>query len=91
MRVPYTTDDWNNCPNCGASFQGGPIPKKEREFFGGVTHYSTRVSVYDRESDREIGFMCPRCCKTWEHGLKQGKGLITAIADRSTSLHIASN
>lgn len=53
------------CPLCGADLTGPPIPEKDREAFGGKTHFSRRISVYDRNLDRPTHHCCPDCGGEW--------------------------
>jgi len=51
--------DPGNCPNCGVSFQGAPIPEKDRHLFGGFTHFSRLIGI--SENDRIARWLCPDC------------------------------
>jgi hypothetical protein len=56
-----------NCPFCGVSFQGDPIPEGLRaEYYGGSTHYSRLIAIYDRDRDRTVAWRCPDCHKEWD-------------------------
>lgn len=60
----------DTCPKCGASWVGEPIPENQRELFGGKTHFSRRINVYDRGKDRTVALRCPDCgdqvARDWE-------------------------
>lgn len=49
------------CPHCKADLRDKLIPDDAREYFGNATHYSRRISIYDRERDRTVGWRCPDC------------------------------
>lgn len=49
------------CPNCKANWQGDPIPPKHQSLFGGSTHYSRLIAIYDVEKDRTVAWLCPDC------------------------------
>ena len=51
------------CPHCDADFQDEPIPEKDREAYGGHTHFSRLIAVYSRELDRTTHYRCPDCGK----------------------------
>ena len=56
----------DKCPQCGADFQGKPIPAEDQHLFGGETHFSRRISIYSREPDRTTHYKCPDCGHVWE-------------------------
>lgn len=51
----------DNCPACGVSLIGEPIPEKDREFFGGETHFGREIGIYDERTDRTVAWECPDC------------------------------
>lgn len=53
------------CPHCGVSFEGEPIPEQDRESFGGQTHFSRVIGLYDVGVDRTVAWKCPDCGHTW--------------------------
>ena len=53
------TADW--CPKCGADWTGPPIPPEHLDNYGGATHYSRVIAIYDRELDRTVAWECPDC------------------------------
>ena len=61
-----TTIDPASCPKCQRSFKGKPIPKRDQEAFGGETHFSVLIGVYDMDKDRTVAWRCPFCAHQWE-------------------------
>ena len=57
-------DSKEQCPECGAEFQGSPIPEEQQEAFG-ATHFSRKISIYSREKDRTVAWLCPDCNHKW--------------------------
>ncbi len=55
----------DNCPACGASLVGDPIPEDAREHHGGATHYRREIGIYDRSLDRTVAYRCPDCGHEW--------------------------
>jgi predicted RNA-binding Zn-ribbon protein involved in translation (DUF1610 family) len=55
----------NYCPRCGVSFQGAPIPEEDRASFGGQTHFTRVIGIYDVVVDRTTAWRCPDCGHTW--------------------------
>ena len=59
-------DDPKTCPQCGVSFQGQEIPKDFQEkYYGGQTHYSRVIGLYDMEKDKVTMWQCPDCKHQW--------------------------
>lgn len=54
------------CPKCNVSFKGNEIPEKDREAFGGLTHFDRKIMCYDIDLDRTTGYMCPDCGYRWD-------------------------
>jgi hypothetical protein len=54
------------CPLCKASLRASPIPEEQRHHYGGATHYSDVIGVYDHARDRTTHWRCPECGGTWE-------------------------
>lgn len=53
-----------NCPHCGVSLQGEPIPEDQRgKWYGGATHYSRTIG-YSRHDYVQF-WICPDCGGTW--------------------------
>jgi len=63
----------NNCPYCGASWVGDPIPEESQESYG-ATHFKREIGLYDMELDITIAFKCPDCeGEVWRNGeLRKG-------------------
>jgi len=53
----------DNCPSCGASFQGGMIPEDQRHLFGGKAHFSRMIGIVI--NDRVVCWRCPDCGHMW--------------------------
>jgi hypothetical protein len=54
------------CPKCNADLKGEPIPEQYRSMYGGKTHYSRTIGLYDRGLDRTTHWLCPDCKGRWE-------------------------
>jgi len=55
-----------NCPKCGKSFEGDPIPKDVREQMGySSTHYSNLLCGITQGLDRVTHYQCPFCGVVW--------------------------
>lgn len=52
------------CPHCGVSLQGDPIPEPSQPMYG-ATHFSRKIGIYSRETDRTVAWRCPDCEKEW--------------------------
>lgn len=55
-----------SCNNCGASFQGSPIPEDQQPLYGGKTHFSLRMGVeypynHPQHYDGISEWRCPFC------------------------------
>ena len=53
----------DNCPNCGVSFIGGPIPEDIVENYSG-THWRREIGIdggYIGVYDGTVAYMCPDC------------------------------
>lgn len=61
----------DTCPLCHADLTGEPIPEASREHYGQHTHFSRRISIYDRSRDRTVAWQCPDCGGTWERMEKE--------------------
>lgn len=54
------------CPHCGSDLTGPEIPEELRaEYYGGQTHYSRKIGIYDQNLDYTIAWECPDCGKRW--------------------------
>jgi len=49
------------CPHCDTSLIGEPIPEKDREAFGGATHFQRQIAVEILGEDRVSYVRCPDC------------------------------
>jgi hypothetical protein len=54
-----------DCPNCGVSLQGEPIPEDQQEAFG-ATHFSRKIGISSWEQDRTTHWQCPDCDHRWD-------------------------
>lgn len=50
-----------DCPHCGASMDGGPIPEDSRHLYGPPYRWSRAIGIYSVERDRTVRFECPDC------------------------------
>lgn len=57
----------SECPHCKANLVGEEILEAARENYGGHSHFSRLVGIYDRDRDRTSHFVCPDCGKRIEH------------------------
>lgn len=62
IKVDHTTTE---CPECHANWQAEEIPVALREWFGGASHYSRLIAVYDRATDKTVTYVCPDCDARW--------------------------
>jgi hypothetical protein len=67
MTVPQKPHNNNKetCPICASDLEGDEIPELERLHFGGKTHFSRKIAIYDRDADRTVAFECPDCGERW--------------------------
>lgn len=56
---PAVTGDEPECPQCGKSWLGDPIPETAREHFGGATHFRRCIAI--ECGGRVEHFKCPDC------------------------------
>lgn len=61
MTTPY------ECPHCHHDLRGLPIAEGWREAYGGLTHFTQALSLFDRETLRTTGWRCPHCHGEWPH------------------------
>ncbi len=54
------------CPKCAVSLQGPPIPEKYLAMYGGKTHFSRALGLYDRDRDSTTHWKCPDCGHVWD-------------------------
>ena len=61
----------DNCPNCGVTWIGEPIPDSDREFFGGKTHFRREIGVEIRgKYDGVDHWKCPDCLATFDRSYR---------------------
>lgn len=53
------------CPKCKGSLRGSQIPTQHQDAYGGATHYSRAISVYDSRRDEAVAWQCPDCAAEW--------------------------
>ena len=74
-------DRCGNCPSCGVSFQGEPIPVEHRDkYYGGKTHFSRLIGISDMSLDCVVQWQCPDCGHTWGRDIKE----LRVVADPSS-------
>lgn len=61
-----TTLEVPDCPGCGASWIGDPIPDSARKSYGDATHFQRRIAVYSREQDMTVAWKCPDCGRVFD-------------------------
>lgn len=54
-----------NCPHCGVSLLGDPIPEENQKYYAG-THWKREIGIYDWGKDRTVAYQCPDCKKQWK-------------------------
>jgi len=72
-------DSNEDCPNCEKNLQGDPIPEKDHEAYG-ATHFSLKISIYDRGLDRTIAWECPYCMQRWPRSEPIKAGFLRTIS-----------
>lgn len=55
--------DSTECPHCGASLVGDPIPEESKEWYGNRTHYSLVIAITIQGFDYTSAYACPYCEK----------------------------
>jgi ribosomal protein L32 len=58
----------NNCPVCGVSLLGNPIPEEFRREHGNRKHYTRLVECIDWKTNRKTGYECPDCGEYFKNG-----------------------
>lgn len=54
--------DTQSCPSCLSNLKGKPIPEKDRDNYGGKTHFSLIIGKeYIGKYDGVWEWMCPFC------------------------------
>lgn len=51
----------DNCPSCGVTWIGEPIPQEERQHYGSRSHFRRQIADYDPYLDCRVGWWCPDC------------------------------
>ncbi len=71
-----------SCPNCGADWQGEPIPEEDRHLYAeGTTHFSKLIGVEVRgKFDGVCYWECPECHVRWDRFT--GEKIVTSQARR---------
>jgi hypothetical protein len=54
-----------NCPACGASLDGGPIPEESRQHYSPPYRWKREIGIYSIERDRTVAWRCPDCNHEW--------------------------
>jgi len=55
-----------NCPLCGVSLLGDPIPQDELKWHGDSTHWKREIGIERPEIyDGVFEWKCPDCLQTW--------------------------
>ena len=58
--------DLDNCPECGESWIGNPIPEESQKHYGGKKFFGRIIGVEDPEIyDGVSWWMCPVCKTRW--------------------------
>lgn len=55
----------DRCPLCDADLQDWEIPAASQHLYGGKTHGSRRIGIYDTARDRTVEWQCPDCGGRW--------------------------
>lgn len=58
------------CPRCKASWVGAEIAEEHRHLYGGRTHGSLLIGIYDRGVDRTVEWVCPACQGQFDRNAK---------------------
>lgn len=58
-------EDEYKCKVNGCDLRAGEIPEKDREMFGGHTHFSHLIAITSRDLDRVTEYLCPKCQARW--------------------------
>jgi len=49
------------CADCGASWDGGPIPQEMRHHYAPPYRWGREIAIYDQRRDRTVALRCPDC------------------------------
>jgi len=64
----------HECPHCGTSLVGTPIPTEHLDLYGASaicpdcgqpSHGSRVIGLYSYNVDRTVAWRCPDCTKEW--------------------------
>jgi ssDNA-binding Zn-finger/Zn-ribbon topoisomerase 1 len=55
-----------NCPKCESLWHDKPIPKESQHHYGYAKFFSRVMAIYDRDTDRTVGYQCPDCHTYWD-------------------------
>lgn len=64
--TPIYVSQLDACPSCGEDWLGPDIPEASRHLYGGKTHFSKVIGVYDTSRDRTAAWRCPACGQEWD-------------------------
>ena len=56
----------DTCPHCQSDLRGAAIPPEHREHYGGKTHYSRAIAVWDGVNVDVQFVQCPDCLHRFE-------------------------
>lgn len=59
--MPVNLATAERCPKCGTNWLAERIPEKDRESYGGATHFRRVIALYDLERDTTVAWKCPDC------------------------------
>ncbi len=66
--------NYDNCPHCGVSLIGDPIPEDRRHHYSG-THWRREIGIeYPRKYDGVWEWECPDCKGTWPSEVAKLRG-----------------
>lgn len=51
----------DECPECGGTWIGEPIPEHQQDLFGGAKFYRKVMGLYDHNKDMVTQYLCPHC------------------------------
>jgi len=67
--------EFGNCPKCGKSWDGGPIPEEYKEHHSPPYRYSLLIGLEDPKIyDGVSWWRCPHCGETFDRFKKKEKG-----------------
>jgi hypothetical protein len=66
-----SNDNKSNCPHCGESLLGEPIPEQYLHYYGGDTHYKLEIGLeFQGVYDGVWEWMCSFCKGRWDSDAK---------------------